>query len=693
LKYFSVDLFIRNAVMLFICVLIQPVIGNAATMTIINADGSAEGFNDPSPFTPVGGNNATTLGQARLNAFQHAADIWGALIESPVPIEIRANMDPLGGSASGATLGQAGTATAVDSFSGAPLTATTYPIALANALAGLDLVPAGNVSGPASEDIDAQFNSDVDGNIVLGSIHWYYGFDGNPPINPQTGQQDEDFVSVVLHELGHGLGFNAEVNIDAVTGVVKKIGGLDGAFMRNVEHHGAVPAQFPAMTDSQRFAAVTSVNALHFIGVKTVAARGGHAELFAPATVQPGSTLSHFDENTLPNELMSPFSSGPQHHVGLALQVMQDMGWRLLGPSPPSISGPALIGLNATNNYAISPVTSATSYEWESASRTTTIVPEGGENGLTPWQVAISPGYSLIDNQISATGGNSLHLAMPLQADQVITLKRQFRPGSNSQLLFQSRLGFASTSQVARVQLSADSGLSWHDIWTLAGDGAAGQLVFSLQSVSLAAYAGQRIQLRFNYNNAPPGSIFPQVTVDVGWHIDDILITNAEEYINQTPTSSNATVFAITPTAVGNLTLRARAMVAGQFTHWGADFDVNVSIGGPIVTLDVDGSGASNASDGVMILRKLNGGLTVTTGIVLPAGANNTTVVNAITNAGTGFDVDGDSDADANDAVMILRRLNGGQTVTTGVLLPVIMSTGRARSNLEITTVIDGLMK
>jgi len=110
--------------------------------------------------------------------------------------------------------------------------------------------------------------------------------------------------------------------------------------------------------------------------------------------------------------------------------------------------------------------------------------------------------------------------------------------------------------------------------------------------------------------------------------------------------------------------------------------------------LDVDGSGVSDASDGVMILRKLNGGQTVVTGVVLPAGANNASVVNAIINAGTGFDVDGDGDADANDGVMILRRLNGGQTVITGIALPVsVGGTGvnGARTNAEIISAIDGL--
>jgi hypothetical protein len=65
-----------------------------ATLIIQNNDGAFEGFNDPTPWTPTGGNPATTLGQARLNAFQYAADLWGACLNSNVTITIRAQMDP-----------------------------------------------------------------------------------------------------------------------------------------------------------------------------------------------------------------------------------------------------------------------------------------------------------------------------------------------------------------------------------------------------------------------------------------------------------------------------------------------------------------------------------------------------------------------------------------------------------------------
>src|SRR5215468_3844153 len=67
----------------------------AATVIVVNNDGPNEGFNDPTPAAPVGGNTGTTKGAQRLIAFQYAASIWGATLDSNVPIVIRAQFSAL----------------------------------------------------------------------------------------------------------------------------------------------------------------------------------------------------------------------------------------------------------------------------------------------------------------------------------------------------------------------------------------------------------------------------------------------------------------------------------------------------------------------------------------------------------------------------------------------------------------------
>ena len=73
-----------------------------STIIIVNIDGPNEGFSDPTPRAPIGGNSGTTVGEQRLIAFQRAADIWGATLDSVVPIRIRAAFNPLTCTATGA---------------------------------------------------------------------------------------------------------------------------------------------------------------------------------------------------------------------------------------------------------------------------------------------------------------------------------------------------------------------------------------------------------------------------------------------------------------------------------------------------------------------------------------------------------------------------------------------------------------
>lgn len=162
-----------------------------ATITIVNLDGPGEGFNDPTPAAPVGGNPGTTLGQQRLIAFQHAANIWGAELDSNVTIAIGASFDPLGPG----VLGSAGATFVfrdfggVGLFPGAEFPATWYGAALADKRAGTEL-------NPGFTDIRARFSS---------NFNFYLGLDNNHGAQP-------DLVVVLLHEFGHGLNFQTFVS-------------------------------------------------------------------------------------------------------------------------------------------------------------------------------------------------------------------------------------------------------------------------------------------------------------------------------------------------------------------------------------------------------------------------------------------------------------------------------------------------
>lgn len=172
----------------------------AATIIINNTNAAGVGFNDPTPVLPVGGNPGTTMGAQRLFAFTHAANIWGATLTSNVQIIINASMTPLACTATSATLGSAGATSAFRNFPNAPFTNTLYSYALANKIAGTYL---GTLN---AAQITANFNSNLGLNAnCLPGRSWYLGLDGNHGT-------DIDFIPVLIHELGHGLGFQTFTN-------------------------------------------------------------------------------------------------------------------------------------------------------------------------------------------------------------------------------------------------------------------------------------------------------------------------------------------------------------------------------------------------------------------------------------------------------------------------------------------------
>lgn len=260
-------------------------------------------------------------------AFEYAISIWEATLTSNVTIVVNAEFSALGEG----ILGGAGPWDFRRNFAGAPQGNTWYPIALANALANTDL-------NGAEPEIDSAFSNTFD---------WYYGTDGNPPNNKI------DFVSVVLHELGHGLGFVGLANYAGGNGSLQP-SGSPAIYSRFTQNGSGTPLlSFP--DGSAALGSQLTSNNIYFSGPNANAANGGRVPLYAPASWQQGSSYSHLAEsfNGSPNALMT-YSIGfgeAEHAPGpVMIGMFKDMGWNASAPvnQPPVFALPNQILLQGT---------------------------------------------------------------------------------------------------------------------------------------------------------------------------------------------------------------------------------------------------------------------------------------------------------------------------------------------------------
>ena len=153
--------------------------------------------------------------------------------------------------------------------------------------------------------------------------------------NPASNQVD--FVSIVLHELIHGLGFIdsfdiAEDSSQGTFGVGENlIPVVYDIFLE--DGSGSVLITFD--NPSADLLAAMSGDDLFFGGPEAISANGGAPpKVFAPFPLLLGSSIAHWDEDTFPsgdpNALMTPFTGGGEanHDPGPnTIGLFRDLGY------------------------------------------------------------------------------------------------------------------------------------------------------------------------------------------------------------------------------------------------------------------------------------------------------------------------------------------------------------------------------
>ena len=248
--------------------------------------------------------NFNTVPSIARPAIQAAVDIWSENFASTVPINVSVKW---GSSSSYGVLASASAKNNFSNFNGAPDKTLYYASALANALAGRDL-------DPTSPEIEISITSNAP---------WYYGTDGICPA------RSFDLVSVILHEMGHGLGF------------------VSGNYYEPFSGFGRVdqPTPFDAyaqLPDGRRLADMPSpsleagkamTSDLFWSGENAIKANNGiKPKLYTPSIYEAGSSISHLDEATfsksVDNAVMTPnLDSGEVFHLPgpLVLAMFEDM--------------------------------------------------------------------------------------------------------------------------------------------------------------------------------------------------------------------------------------------------------------------------------------------------------------------------------------------------------------------------------
>jgi Secretion system C-terminal sorting domain len=246
-------------------------------------------------------------------AFQRAVDIWQSIMVSDVPIRITANWESLGRN----VLGSASTSSLYRDFPGANKAYTYYPIALAEKMNHV------NLNGDNS-DIIARFNAD---------FNWYLGVDGNPPANRQ------DFVSTVLHEIGHGLGFFGSLrplDNDDTQGIITNgsVPYIYDHYVENLEKQKLLNTDIFKNPSVELLKALTGGN-LYANSPEILKSNDTlRARLYAPGSYQAGSSYSHLDESTYKtgtiNATMTPQGANGEVNANpgpIVLAFFREMGW------------------------------------------------------------------------------------------------------------------------------------------------------------------------------------------------------------------------------------------------------------------------------------------------------------------------------------------------------------------------------
>lgn len=179
----------------------------------------------------------------------------------------------------------------------------------------------------------SQYNSSADIDVTLdSSANWYFGTDGNPAWN------EIDLVTVILHEVTHGLGFTGTASSDGTAGGTS-IGWINWPNIYDpfIENGSEVEILSLPNNSTTLLNALTSDD-LYFDGLYTNGSNGGTPpKVKSDAPYVQGSSYSHLADEYADETMRSFVVTGDAIHTldTLGISMMRDMGWSVCNDNCP----------------------------------------------------------------------------------------------------------------------------------------------------------------------------------------------------------------------------------------------------------------------------------------------------------------------------------------------------------------------
>ncbi|NDV63119.1 hypothetical protein G0Q06_11700 [Puniceicoccales bacterium CK1056] len=213
------------------------------------------------------------------------------------------------------------------------------------------------------------------------------------------------------------------------------------------------------------------------------------------------------------------------------------------------------------------------------------------EDGFQPFEADTSGGYSIVQNGRRANGHSAYQLANPDATTQTLTHPDTFIvKDGQPRLYFNSSLAWATSDQVARVEINAGSSENWQEIWRLTG------LVqsnndFTSETLDLSEWSGKTVRIRFRYS-LEGTSYYAGSSSNSGWVIDDISLSGVDRVaeIDELPAQMGTNSLHITFDSNEPAFLQTRDFAFGGFPlDWGPIVEVE-----PVTYSGIENSNTGN---------------------------------------------------------------------------------------------------